>query len=146
MIWGGFCGRRKTTLHFLDDHQTSANYMATLQQHLQPSFDKETQIFQHDNAAPHAARATRQWLSSQNIDVMTWPACSPDLNPIENVWGYMTHQVYAGGRQFYSIKDLQATIQKVWDDLPVTYLEALVRSMSERVQKLKKAKGKHFQY
>nr|CCA17848.1 protein Y45F10D.1 putative [Albugo laibachii Nc14] len=55
MIWGGFCGDRKTTLDFLDGRVTSIKYMATLQNHLQPAFDIGTQIYQHDNVAPHAA-------------------------------------------------------------------------------------------
>jgi transposase len=110
MVWRGFCGGKKTFLKFLDGRVTSAKYVETLSTHLQPVFDVETQIFQQDNASSHSARHTKSWLKQQQIDVLPWPACSPDLNPIENVWGYMTHVVYANGRQFYSVEALKTAI------------------------------------
>nr|CCA20410.1 PREDICTED: similar to predicted protein putative [Albugo laibachii Nc14] len=146
MVWVGFCGDRKTTLDFLRSRVTSVKYMATFQSHLQPAFDVGTQIFQHDNAAPHAARHTRTWLKDQGFDVMTCPACSPDLNPIENVWGYMSRHVYANGRQFHSIQELKNAIQQVWDQIPASYFLTLVSSMPKRVQMVKEANGKHIPY
>nr|CCA23471.1 GJ22539 putative [Albugo laibachii Nc14] len=125
---------------------TSVKYMATLQNQLQPAFDIGTQIFQHDNAAPHAARHTKTWLLDQGFDVMTWPACSPDLNPIESVWGYMSRHVYANERQLHLIQELKNAIQQVWDQIPASYLLALVTSMPKRVQILKEANGKHIPY
>ena len=29
----------------------------------------------------------RRWLEAERIEVMDWAAYSPDLNPIENLWG-----------------------------------------------------------
>jgi hypothetical protein len=136
-VWGGFCGGKKTTLKFSDGNVTSQSYVATLGGHLQPSFDPETQIFQQDNASPHTAALTNAWFQDQYIDVLTWPALSPDINPIGNVWGYLTHAVYAGGRQFYSTNELKKAVQKVWDDMPDSYLLTLVESMPNRVEALK---------
>ncbi len=39
-----------------------------------------------DNAKPHTAAITTAWLHSRRVRVLNWPACSPDLSPIENVW------------------------------------------------------------
>ena len=146
MIWGGFCGSQKTTLKFFDGRVDSAEYVATLREHLQPSFDTETQIFQQDNASVHSSRFTKAWLSDQGINVLTWPALSPDLNPIGNAWGYLTHVVYANGRQYFSTEVLKQAVQKAWDEMPDSYLQTLVQSMPKRVQALHECKGKYIAY
>jgi len=42
-------------------------------------------VFQQDNSSIHIAKLTKDWFSANNIDIMMWPAKSPDLNPIENL-------------------------------------------------------------
>lgn len=43
-------------------------------------------IFQQDNARPHTAAVTRNFLRQANVTVLPWPARSPDLSPKEHVW------------------------------------------------------------
>ena len=47
----------------------------------------------HDNAPCHTAKRVKQYLTEENIKVMNWPAHSPDLNPIENLWHIIGEQV-----------------------------------------------------
>uniref|UniRef100_A0A673CA44 Tc1-like transposase DDE domain-containing protein n=1 Tax=Sphaeramia orbicularis TaxID=375764 RepID=A0A673CA44_9TELE len=46
------------------------------------------------NAAGHNARLTKDFFREKNITLLDHPACSPDLNPIENIWGWMAREVY----------------------------------------------------
>ncbi|GFU73555.1 transposable element Tcb1 transposase [Trichonephila clavipes] len=45
-----------------------------------------TAIFQQDNARPHVARIVQRFFVNHQIELLPWPARSPDLSPIENMW------------------------------------------------------------
>lgn len=98
-------------------------------------------IFQQDNASIHSSSSTRLWLSSKKVRVLPWPARFPDLNPIENVWGYLARKVYAHGRQFNNVSELEKKIYEEWEAISQDYLQTLVNSMPNRIFKTIYAHG-----
>ena len=64
---------------------------------------------------------------------MEWPACSPDLNVIENVWGILARRVYANNRQFQSIRELRNAITTFWGEIDMNLLKKLVDSVPNRL-------------
>ncbi|GFW00050.1 transposable element Tcb1 transposase [Trichonephila clavipes] len=45
-----------------------------------------TAIFQQDNARPHVARIVQRFFVNHQIELLLWPARSPNISPIENMW------------------------------------------------------------
>ena len=63
----------------------------------------------HDNAPSHAVKLTSDFLATASFKcdkLMTWPAYSPDLNPIKNMWAMLKRRIYESGRQFSSKEEL----------------------------------------
>ena len=65
----------------------------------------EEWIFQQENAAIYNASITKKYLLEQKIRLLDHPACSLDLNPIENLWGLIVAKVYEGGQQYSAISE-----------------------------------------
>ena len=73
---------------------------------------------------------------------MDWPAQSPDLNPIENLWTILKQKVDSSKPS--SLDVLWETLNGVWDNIEESTIESLVASMPKRVkQSLQLKEGQH---
>ncbi|XP_037944167.1 protein slit-like [Teleopsis dalmanni] len=136
MIWGGFSLHGKLTLCFINTRMNSEKYAEMLDdvliKFLEEHADRDP-IFQQDNAAIHVSKLSKSYFSSKQITVMNWPARSPDLNPIENLWGIISRKVYAKGRQYSTVSELKASIQEAWDKIDDVIIKKLIDSMPNRI-------------
>ncbi|KAG2822777.1 hypothetical protein PC112_g10795 [Phytophthora cactorum] len=123
MVWGAFSATGKSKLTILCGRQNS-------------DF-----VFQQDNASIHASRETKQFLEESEVSTMVWPARSPDCNPIQNVWSAMAAKVYAHGRQYRTVAELEEAVLAAWDAIGQEYLLKLVESMPRRCLAVIKQKG-----
>ena len=149
VLWAGFNKRGKTSLAYLRGRADSKKYIDTLESHLLPSARKiagKNWIFQQDNAPIHASGETQEWFRSKKIQVIDWPAYSPDLNPMENLWGILARKIYENNRQYDNIDQLKNSLEKVWDDIDQTILQRLVDSMPNRIFEVTRLNGNSIDY
>lgn len=149
MVWAAFGFHKKTSLCHITVKLDSKEYCLNLENHLLEfcnSYPEKNKIFMQDDVPCHKSKYTQKWLYDRNIPTMNFPPCSPDLNPIENLWGIMARKVYEGGRQFNSLEDLRSNIVKIWAQIEDSIIQKLALSMPERVFKLIIANGKSINY
>ena len=115
-------------------------------------------IFQQDNASPHTAKRTQCWLETagqeQGFSLMRWPANSPDLNPIENLWAWLKlelHRHYPDTKYLPGGTDavravLKDRLMEIWWEIGEEVLDRLINSMPHRVQEVIEAKGWYTSY
>ena len=57
--------------------------------------DPDAYIYQQDNASPHTAASTLEFIENLDVATVKWPSKSPDLNPAEHVWALMDKKIKA---------------------------------------------------
>src|SRR6185312_17376249 len=82
---------------------------------------------QQDNDPKHTSRIAKEFLTDHVPKVMDWPSCSPDLNPIENLWAIVKDNVEK--RMPKNLKDLEKFMTEEWNAIPESVLNNLVNSM-----------------
>ncbi|GFW87718.1 transposable element Tc1 transposase [Trichonephila clavipes] len=103
-------------------------------------------VFMDDNATCHRTFFVQDCLDSEGIRRLVWPARSPDLNPIENVWDALGRQ--DAGRNYppTNKNTLIRALTEEWDKLPQQLLDNVVQSMVRRVECCITLNGVHFPY
>jgi transposase len=115
MVWGCFNYSGKSELAFIDGTIDSNKYQSVLEEYLLPFIIGQNlvnPIFQQDNARPHVSLSTKNWFLDKDIETMFWPAFSPDLNPIENLWEELSRMVYGDGKVYNDINSLKNQLKK----------------------------------
>ena len=76
--------------------------------------------------------------------MVDWPAQSPDLNLIENLWSIMENRV--SKRIIWNSTDLWAAIEEEWNAISPNMISSLYRSMPSRISAVLRNKGHHCKY
>ena len=149
MVWGGISWRHKTPLVVLDGTLTAQRYVDNVLRPFVLPFVRnhdDVNVVQQDNARPHSARVTQEFLRENNIRILPWPAFSPDLNPIEHFWDQLGRKVYDGRRQISNRQQLVQALIEEWDAIPQYRIQRLIQSMRRRCHAVLNVQGGHTRY
>jgi transposase len=151
MVWGcmGWNGVRQ--LAEVQGKMNAEQYVSILEDHMLPSLeesgiDEEKVIFQQDNDPKHTSKRAKKWMEDHGISLLDWPAQSPDLNPIEHLWGHVKKELCKYPTQAKGAWELWDRLAEVWNRIPVEVCQNLIESMPRRLEAVIKAKGGHTKY
>ncbi|EFO89454.1 hypothetical protein CRE_19968 [Caenorhabditis remanei] len=144
MVWAAIASTGRIKLCFVSKKMNGADYRIVLRRGLMPFWRRNRNgnfIFQQDGAPIHRARKTTEWLTRRNIPILEWPSCSPDINPIENVWAFMVRKIYEGNKTYRSVDDLKPAIIAAWREVDQQLIDNLYLSMDSRIFQLIQRSG-----
>lgn len=147
MFWACFDINGVSNLVEVKGRVNSEKYCDILQHTLLPFMqqqDRQNHFFIQDNAPVHTSKVSKTWLKTSRVKTIKWPANSPDLNPIENLWSTLKKRVQA--REPKSIEEVVTFAKEEWLNIPMQILKSLVESMPSRLKLVKAVQGAHTKY
>nr|CAH7766341.1 unnamed protein product [Callosobruchus chinensis] len=148
MFWGGIRFNAKTQLIYIPRTMTGAYYLQNIINAIVHPLRNEIGdqlIFMDDNARPHHTRAVQQSLENGNLARLGWPAMSPDMNPKEHVWDYVSRAIFNRNRP-RSTQELIVAATEEWDNIPQEVIKKLIIGMHRRVDALIRSIGRNTKY
>ena len=67
-------------------------------------------MYQQYGYSIHTSQRAKKWFDDNNVQILPWPAKSPDHNNVENVWVMLIERVYGQERQYRTVKELQESL------------------------------------
>jgi transposase len=151
MVWACISMKGVGEVGNIDGIMDGPAYVKLLDKHLIKTIRKDKQrhgnfIFQQDGDPKHTSALARHWFEDNHIEVMEWPAQSPDLNPIENLWDNLKWCLNGYERTPASVHELMEKIEVEWRRTPVPEVQNLILSMPRRIEACIRAKGGSTKY
>jgi len=89
-------------------------------------------------AVRHTAFDVIKYFNDREIEVLPWPAKSPDLNLIEEVWSHLKSKLKGS---YNTTNELEEDVRECWENTPLNFIQNLYTSMPRRIQAIIETDG-----
>ena len=150
MVWGCMSWAGIGKIAMIEGKMNASQYCTILETSLIPSIQsysfigspsQDQVIFQQDNDPKHTSNQAKDWFKEKKIQVMSWPAQSPDLNPIEHLWGILKEKLRKYSTPAKGVHELWERTKYEWDQITIEECRKLIESLPKRCRAVIKAKG-----
>ena len=147
MVWGMFSWHCMGPLIPVEQRLNGEGYLSVIADQVHPImlmvYPAGDGYFQQDYAPSHKAGIVLSWFEEHDREftLLRWPAQSPDLNPIENLWDEIERGVRQLDPILSNLKELGSAIHQTWSQIPHTTYQHLIESMPRRIHAVLMAKG-----
>ena len=149
MVWAGISEHHRTPLYHVQGNLNGQVYRDQILRPLAVPMLRQIgpgAVLQDDNAPPHRARLVNAFLQQQQVVRMNWPACSPDMNPIEHAWDLLGRRVRENHAPPANLQQLLGLLQQEWQAIPQADLANLIHSMRARCNECHQNRGSYTHY
>lgn len=151
MVWGCMTAQGVGYMCKIDGRMDAALYEEILEDHLFQTIDyynlnRDTIVFQQDNDPKHKSKRATNWFQTHGVELLDWPAQSPDLNPIEHLWSHLKRRLATYPTEPKGMLELWERIEVEWEKIPKETCLDLINSMPRRIAAVIKAKGGYTKY
>ena len=142
----GFTSSGERFLHFLPrgKRMTAKLYTKVVAKEAVSLVRRQGLTILQDRARVHTAKLTRAFMEKEQVDTLFLPATSPDLQPIENLFGYL--KMVLQQRPTRTLKQMRAEVRAAWRNLSTEHLQQLSSSMTRRMREVIKGDGEMSDY
>ena len=130
-VWGSIAASGVGNLVVIEVTMDPTEYRNILRNYLKVSAQRlglgNQWVFQQDDDPKHTAHAVREWVLYNVPKQLHSPLQSPDLNPIENIWGEVEWRVSK-----YRVTNKETkkdSIRKAWSEIKPEINENLMLAM-----------------
>jgi hypothetical protein len=151
VVWGCMGWNGVGKLIEVQGIMDAQQYCDILDDGLEESYEKlemeeGERIFQQDNDPKHTSKKATQWFEDNGIQVLAWPAQSPDINPIEHLWVHLKKALNKYPTPPKGVHELWERVVEEWNEIPAETCQRLIESMPRRIKAVIRAKGGHTDY
>ena len=143
MIWGCVCFAGVGTLAYVEGNINAQKYITILDTNIWPViaryFGNRDYSFMDDNAPVHRANAV--FKQNNKINGIEWPAQSPDLNIIENIWLHVKRGIEKTTLDMQTPEQLFDVINTAWQNVSVDYVQRLYETIPGKIHEVLRMKG-----